>query len=223
MFPQVAGLGAFAAGTVPGPHWVSLEAPSGRPVVLATTMVPGRLTLLVAHEDSEGSSSIYQYLPSLAPQTSSEPKPLRLLEMAQRFFQRGQLDPAYQATVELRALQWDDPVVPCLAGYLMLKRGRLYELQGLVGEILGRLDVLADTHVLAAEYLAARKDAAAARMAYVTALERGLPLFAEGLVRLSDAVETLGIAHPRAALLEELMTDRLPGEVWSIRRGLPEL
>jgi hypothetical protein len=220
-FPQVKGLAASAQGTQPGPHWVSIETPGARPAVMSAVMLPGRLTLVVVHEDSSGESHVYQYLPTLALHEASDPKKLRLCEMAQRFLLCGQLDPAYAAAADLRAAGWDDPILTGLAGYLMLKLAKISELGPLANEMAARFGGIGDSHLLQAEHRAALGDAAGARAGYLAALGCGLPLFADGSLRLADAVAMHHLDHPTVPLLKDLLDHQLRGTLWSMRTGLP--
>ncbi len=119
VFSRVKGLAAFTLAADAKPHWLSIEFPGQQSVVLAITMMPARLTLLVFHLDAAGLTRIFQYLPPLQPRNKIEspgPKDLRRLELIQRFYMSGRLDYALEnvQAEDLLYAKWIEPIAGCL-------------------------------------------------------------------------------------------------------------
>lgn len=146
----------------------------------------------------------------------------------QRFYLSGRLDYAYQSGVDLLqelsgvdSLQdllwakWEEPIAGCLGGYLMLRFGKANELETAVRNMSDFFGGLSDSHVLKAEYEASQGRNDAADAAFRTALDCGLPIFADGLTRLFDGVQRYCIDHPGTALLSKVFHNRVRGLLWS--------
>jgi len=216
-FSKTQGLAEFASATQPGPYWFSIEMPNRPCVVFALAMLPDRVTMLVVHRLADRQIRIFQYLPGLKPKPFEEhtPKHLRQLELVERFYLSGRLDHAYQNAIELLRTKWIEPIAGCLGGYLMLKLGKAKELSVASHNLTHYFDELSDSHVLAAEYLVSLKKTEDAIVAYHRALDRGLPILADGLSRLYDAVRLYDIQHPGVTLLKEVFNRRVGNLLWT--------
>jgi hypothetical protein len=231
--PQISGLAALGVAREPGSCWVSFEAPGQRPVVCAIAILPGRLTLLVVQRDRGGQLRIFQYQPGLDSDLklrdevdiSFDPNAsrrrnalyyLRQIDLLQRFYQGGQLAVSQSIAWRLLHAKWVEPIAGCLGSYLMLRLGKPRSLHVAANNLTGHFDTLSDSHLIKGESLAADDNAPdVVRAAFVAALDRGLPVCADGLPRLASAVATYGIDHPNVRLLEAVQASQVPGLLWS--------
>jgi carboxymethylenebutenolidase len=216
------GLAEFAWAKQPGPYWLSIEMGEQEPVVFAVTILPQRLTMMVFYQDASGQVNIYQYLPPLKPEEPGDPRfsaarfpVLRRLELIERAYISGHLDQAYPNAKALLQAKWIEPMAGCLGGYIMLKLGKASELDMAVGNLTNHFGELSDSHVLKAEYEASQGREEAATALYHTALDRGLPMFNDGLMRLVDAVQRYHIEHPLGVLAQDVFVNRARGLLWS--------
>jgi Caspase domain len=209
------GLAEFSCATSPGPHWLAMELPGQKPLVLTLATLPGRLTMMVIQFNDDRTGRIFQYMPSLKPDGYSKPEDMRRLELMQRFYMSGRLDHVSPVAEELLYLKWEEPIAGCLGGYLMLRLGKPNELAIAGSNMTKFFGELSDSHVLWAEYQASIKMHAVAKAEYYAALDRGLPIFADGIARLSDAVHRYQIKHPRIALLDNMLATSASGLMWT--------
>ena len=210
---SVAGLGELAAAAGARPHWLSLERPGEKPIVYVLALLSKRLTFLLLELQPDGHVRAFQYLPSL--EAPPDPQLLRRLEQIQRVSIGGRLDLGYETAVELASSRWADPVAGCLAGYLLLRMGRAGELEVPAPDLTRHFAELADSHVLLAEYEAARGAADAAEQAYRKAVEVGVPITGEGVTRLLDGLGEYWIDHPHARILTHVHERYLHGSLWA--------
>lgn len=227
LVPATPGLAQIAWARSPGAHWLALGGADQAPVVFPLTVLAGRLALLVIHQDAAGQTHIFQYLPALgaddvepvAPNEApdvAQAKLLRRLELLQRFYMSGRLDHAHDAARELLYAKWREPIAGCLGGYLMLRLDKPAELNIAAANMRNYFGELSDSHVLMAEYAGrVLRDDTWARQEFAAALERGLPLFADGAARLLEGVKRYGIDHPRVATLQTVVVRRVPGLLWA--------
>lgn len=208
--PGVAGVAQYAEAATPGPHWLSIEMPGQSPVVFALTLLPGRVTVLVAHLDAAGQARVFQYAPESGPGRFSTPMQVRRLEIIERFYLSGLLEHAYNIASEALSEEAEDPLLICLRGYLALKLNHWDEAGAAASRLTELHDSLSDGHVIKGEVLAATGNEDGANEAYGHALQRGLPVFAEGLTRLHNAV----------SLRADRMHDLSDGDIKFLRGGI---
>lgn len=186
--PSVAGVAQYAAEATPGPHWFSIEMPGQRPIVFALTLLPGRLSVLIAHLDAAGDARVFQYACESEPGRFATPVQVRRLEIIERFYLSGRLEHAFNIAGEGLSEATEDPMLLSLRGYLALKLNRRDDAVAAASRLTKLHDSLSDGHVIRGEALAALGDEDGATEAYGQAFRRGLPVFAEGLTRLHNAV-----------------------------------
>ncbi|MBN1461012.1 MAG: caspase family protein [Armatimonadetes bacterium] len=222
--PSQPGLGQYAWDKDPGPYWLSIEAPGQRAVALAITVLPDRVALIVFHRDAGGDVSIHHYLPSLAPDCQEDPRTgidlsfplLRRSELIQRSYSSGRLEEPDRYAAELLYLKWIEPIAGCLGGYIMLRTNPTRDLLKIaVGNMTSHFGDLSDSHVLKADYLAAKGQESQSAETFAKALDHGLPVVSEGLVRLVDGVHRHQIDHPAVPLFEEALRKRVRGLLWT--------
>ncbi|HEX7312949.1 MAG TPA: caspase family protein [Pyrinomonadaceae bacterium] len=219
------GVGDFAREVEPAAYILELNVPERPPVLFSVAVLPYRLTLVVLHRRADGGIRILSFCPSTLPPTPDEtPRDiatkLRRLELLQRFYLADRVhEPhALRNAVELLHAKWIDPLAGCLGGYMMLKLGQDNELEVAVNNMRRQYGELPDSHVLAAEFqlsLGTANGEALARRSYATALDLGLPVFVEGLLRLASGIERLGINHPRADEVRRVFTSRARNLLWT--------
>src|SRR5205823_5626423 len=149
------GVGEVVQSGPPGPHWLSLEVPDEPTLVLSLALLPRRVTMIVVQRDSTGLFTLFQYMPSLRADPSSDLTQLRRLELMQRCFAGGRLDLGHDNAIELLEGKWEDPIAGCLGGYLMLKLGVAEELGTAARNMVRTYPKLSDSHLLEAEFHAA--------------------------------------------------------------------
>jgi len=210
-----AGVAEYACSTTPGPHWLSVEPPGGKPMVLALALLPKRLTVLTLLVRPE-LTQIFQFLPALAPDASSDPGVLRRVELLERIMLGGRLDAGYDLARELLDGDVADPLAGCLGSYLYLRLGRTAELEQAVEKLTSGFGDLSDVHVIRGEYEAAAGRLAEAKAAFARAIEVGVPIFGEGLTRLLEGLRTYEIEHPLARLVSHIFEHHMSGSMWSV-------
>jgi hypothetical protein len=222
--PRLAG---FAQAVPPGSHQLFLQWPGQDPIIMALQVLRGHVTTLVIYVDEANRVQILQYLPALDSERSpsddhqsifgtfSESERLVYgLELAQRFYLGGRADYAYQYVQPLLEASREDPIASCLAGYLLLKLGRVAELEEVLRSV-PQFEELADVHVLRGVWAAARGRDDEAATAFQIALEQGIPIFTDGLLELGAGVERYRLDHPRVSIIEASIRDRIHGLLWS--------
>ncbi len=220
---EFVGIADFASEAEPGAYVLELTVPERPPVYFSFAILPERLTLVVLHRRADGSIRILSFCPSTQPPKESAldvATQLRRLELLQRFYIADRVDGrhALRNAIELLHAKWIDPLAGCLGGYTMLKLGQGKELETAVSNMKRLYDQLPDTHVLAAEYHLsheANDREAEARRAYIAALDRGLPVFAEGLLRLASNIERFSISHTRAEEVKRVFKNRAKNLLWT--------
>ncbi|MCP9493856.1 MAG: caspase family protein [Pyrinomonadaceae bacterium MAG19_C2-C3] len=212
---SVPGIAEFAQSTGTGAHWLAIETAGQSPVVFPLMMLPRRLTTFVIHRSIAGRLRIYQYMPSLASEPTPQPDIIRRLEIIERFYLSGRLDNALRLAKDSLAIKGNDPLAYCLAGYLALKLAQREDLQTAAANMLNFYDNFGDGHLLFAEQRTLEGDDDAAAQSYVAALERGLPVCADGLSWLIEGVRRHRIKHPQVSLLERVAAKKINGLLWS--------
>ena len=214
-FPDVPGTGVFTQSARPGQHWLSVEGANGKPLVLALALLPNRVTTVVLQINRDGLPEIYQYMPSMDADESSQPGALRRQELIQRIHLGTRLDIGNDIARELLGAKHLDPLAGCLAAYLLLRLGRSGELDDALANLISSFPELSDVHVIAAEYEAERGRSDAAEVAVERAFQVGVPITGEGLARLLDAVATYQMNHPATRLVSLMQERHVPRSLWA--------
>ena len=204
----------FATSAEPGAYWFSMQAPDAKPVVVALALLPKRLALLTVEIQPE-LPKIFQYLPSLEPDTTSSADVLRSVELLERVMLDGRLDAGHEIAQGLLARQVANPLAGCLAGYFYLRAGRANELEAPTKNLTTRFPGLSDVHVIKGEFEAAAGRDAEAKAAFAEAIEVGVPIFGEGLTKLLEGLRTYEIEHPLAKLVRHIFERHMSGSMWS--------
>ena len=100
----------------------------------------------------------------------------------------------------------------------MLKLGQADDLLIAVDNMKALYNELPDTHVLAAEYylsLVQEDSEEKARDSYATALTLGLPVFAEGLMRLASGIKRFDVQHSRVEQVKQVFEKRVRNLLWT--------
>jgi hypothetical protein len=213
---------------------VELRLPNLARTHYALSALPNRVTVLVVVAEEGGGFEVQQYLVPLdRPETGPEdflmadPGNIRRLEMAQRYYAAGHSVLAdIVSDADLDALlygKWLDPLLGCIAGYTLLRRGMAEQYvgqlianpndpaapqQSALWNMLTFYPELPDSHVLAG---LAQPEQRAER--YANALQRGLPVFADGFRALYAWYQEQPGAMP--PLLAEAGSGLLSSSVWT--------
>jgi hypothetical protein len=209
------GVAEFATGAEPGAYWFSVEPPGGKPFVIALALLPKRVALLTIEVQPE-LAKIFEYLPSLAPDSTSSSDVLRRVELLQRLVLDGRLDAGEELASGLLARQLANPLAGCLAAYLYLRVGRVKELEDTAKNLTTRFPELCDAHVIMGEYEAAAGRKPEAKKAFAQAIEVGVPIFGEGLTRLLEGLRAYKIKHERTELVRHIFERHMSGSMWSV-------
>jgi hypothetical protein len=214
---SVVGLSEYAQVTSPGLHWFKIEWPDSPPAVFLLPMLNGHVTMLIFHRDVTGELRAFRYLISPGDDAYSDPISLRRLDLAQRFYWNGRMDRAYDISLEIVKAGLKDPIAACLAGYVMLRLGKLEELSGPADFMIGRYPEVSDGHILKAELESGRGNTDGARESYANALGVGVPMFAAGIDKLSSAVSVYGLPDdPNTRLIRKIRESQAAGYIWTV-------
>lgn len=236
--------------TEPGSLQAELHLPGFAPTCYSVAVLPARITVLIAVVETDGSVEVQQYLfpapgrPVAAAEYVGGIEDLRRLELAQSFYAAGERDVALAPLgegnlEELLNGEWLDPLLGCLAGYILVRRGDREDFAGAVRP--GAHDVLEDPEGPAAaaareqgpiasalrnlvaffpelpdvHILAGLADPVEERRSshFERAFRRGLPVFAEGARALAAWARRQGIDLP--APLAEPLARLLSGSPWA--------
>lgn len=204
-------VGEYAQTSLPGSYWLSIEMPDRPPIVSPVTILPKHVNLIVLSLRPDSSMSMFKYLPPTNGGGTAHPRFLRRLELIQRFYREGALERA------LQLLEFDlvEPITSCLAGYTLLRLGKAEELAAIARNMTTYFGELSDSWIIQAEHELAHGNGESAKRAYLTALDRGVPLVNDGVAHLRDAAQQLGIDHPRLRFLDRIWKARVGGTVWT--------
>lgn len=199
-----------------GPHWLALEQAGSNPLVLAVVLLGSRFSYVVLREDANGRTEISQFSLGREKVPEIDPVSLQRLDLLQKFFMSEQWGHALRNAQELDKAWETDPIAGCLIGYTLLRAGSTRDFEAMAEDLVSTFDEVSDTHVLMAEALAQQEQKSQAQRAYRQALDRGLPLFAEGLARLKAAIDHYELQnHPRAPLVDTVWRQRARGLLWT--------
>lgn len=230
----VAGIAYTAFPATPGAYWLSLRFAKNESLLTATAVLPGRMTLLVLTREADRSLELHEYQPLLGdaplyPNISYEERQrrdplfgdsrfaaMRRIEWMQRSVAHGRVTPTVPDIEMLLYDKWIDPMAGCMGGYLLVRMGRLKDLETPTRNLVKYFGELPDAHVLHGVYLEATHAKEQARNAYVEALERGMPIYRDGLALLNAAAGRLKVAHPKVKPLAEFLSKVPSGSLWSI-------
>ena len=212
------GLGEFAKRLRPAPHWLSIRIGRSR-CVLSLAILPRRAAIVILHRRTDGVLGVYQYLPAIEPDSSSDPDAIRRIDTLQRVYEGGRLDLGHETAEQLLNAKRLDPLAGALGCYVFLRSGRVSELGRAVSNMRRMYPTLSDSHVLRAEYEASRGNAKAAEQATREAVATGVPIFSEGLSRLLDAVKEYRVSEDdNARLLSHVWVHGIRSSLWTLWR-----
>jgi Caspase domain len=212
------GVGEFAKRLRPRPHWLSIRIGGrGRRCVLSLAILPRRAAIVVLHRRTDGVLGVYQYLPAIEPDPSSDPDAIRRIDTLQRVYESGRLDLGHESAEQLLNAKLLDPLAGALGCYLFIRSGRVSELGRAVSNMRRLYPTLSDSHVLRAEFEASRGNAKAAERATREAVAAGVPIFSEGLSRVLDAVEEYRVSEDdKARLLSHVWEHSIRSSLWTL-------
>ena len=203
----------------PGPLDLELRLPGFRPTHYGLTSLPDRVAVLVAVAEDSGEIAVQQYLPPLRFQVSvpvsdflEDPRNVRRLEMAQRYYALGQPIPD-EHLGDLLWGKWVDPLLGCLAGYSLIRVGMQNRFEEFAMQnMLHYFDGLPDSHILAGMC-----DPVGRSHHFLNALNRGLPVFSEGFQTLYKWCYQENVELPllRARALVEASKGLLSASPWT--------
>jgi hypothetical protein len=214
----VENVGRVSAAVGPGTHLLELRGEGRESLVFAVPALTGWVTALIVHRPSGGETAASCFFLREEEGTEREILLQRRLQLAQRFFQSG----GYGDVIRILAVEpgdqdgailnrHEDPMAELLLGYAHLRLalsgdGDGSGLRAAAGHLQERFAGLADTSVLAAEarFMAGETAEAECR----DALDKGLPLFWFGALRLLAMAGRYSLAHKNLPLLERAVNRR---------------
>ena len=208
--PGLAAAGQWGQPVEPDSWILELFVPNLAPTRYALVSLRNHISILVIVVGDSGEVEVQQYLsplPDSPPLDRPAPlglKDLRHLELAQRYLAAGLEIPALHLE-QLLLGEHFDPLLACIAGYALARQGPQERFSAALATLLHRFDGLADTHVLAGLH-----EPSCQKQHLNRALERGLPLFSEGLRVLQSHV-----GAPKHRRLAEARRGLLPTSPWT--------
>jgi hypothetical protein len=214
----------------PGAYWISLRFPSGADVTLPIVVLPKRVSLVVITRDVQGNTDLHQYMLALPAEGGEDPRirdpmfqasrftAIRRIELMQRSVASGRITPTWPDVELLLFDKWLDPVAGCLGCYLLVRMGKASELEVPARNLMRYFEALPDGHVLMGAYREQSLKGDPVR-AYLDALERGIPIFRDGLALLDAAIKRYQIQHERVKQVQMMLTRVPAGSLWS---SIPE-
>jgi hypothetical protein len=238
-FTPLSGMPAGAAWQTvfdrPGSLRAELRLPGFGATRYAIAALPGRLSVLTAVLESDGTVDVQQFLVPLTHETPwrdllADPANVRKVDLGARAFAAGERRPLDERDLaDLLAGRWIDPVLACVAGYSLVRageperflgqvrRGALDDLDPETPPRARRLGKSALVNLLSlfpglpdAWVLAGLCDPVGEEDWFAKAVRCGVPLFAEGLRALGERPE---LAEPLAGLLPGS-----PWTAWTVKR-----
>ncbi|HLL02757.1 MAG TPA: caspase family protein [Myxococcaceae bacterium] len=208
--PGLAAAGQWGQPVEPDSWILELFVPNLAPTRYALVSLRNHISILVIVVGDSGEVEVQQYLsplPDSPPLDWPAPvglKDLRHVELAQRYLAAGLEIPALHLE-QLLLGEHFDPLLACIAGYALARQGPQERFSAALDTLLHRFDGLADTHVLAGLH-----EPSCQKQHLDRALERGLPLFSEGLRVLQSHV-----GAPKHRRLAEARRGLLPTSPWT--------
>jgi DNA-directed RNA polymerase omega subunit len=239
--PGLQAVASMAMCRDPGSYWLQLRLPGSADLTMPVVVLPNHVSLIVLTFETHSKADLHQYVLELPPMSSlSERGPadhrlldpvfggsrfaaIRRIELMQRSVANGRITAVLPDLQMLLDNEWIDPVAGCLGGYLLLRMGKPADLQGLVENLTTFFGDLPDAHILRGAYLESGPARGDAESAYITALDRGLPIFRDGLALLDAAIVRLDIRHERALWVRKVFESVPAGSLWSFSPDTPVL
>ncbi len=199
LLPKLPAAAEFGCECPAGPKCIELRLQGFTDTRYATVVLPNRVTVLIIVANDDSTVDVQQYvLPLSAEPAGPQPWDMRIIELAQRFYSSVDRVPDYVIEQLLEA-KFIDPILGCLAGYLLVRQGQAERYRGDPGPSPGNpqltlspmLNMLRlfpgvpDSHVVAG-----LADPAHRAEHFANAASQGLPLFMEGFSALSAAKES---------------------------------
>jgi hypothetical protein len=234
--PQNPALAQFVMPGRPGSYWLTLRWADVPAIALPVYLGPGRVTSFVVTRGSSRGLQINQFQPPLNAAPELVLRLQRRVDLAQRFLANGQYAMAADLVVseeggpeqheeKLLLAKYEDAIAGLLGAYLTLRlreAGRLKKdewkarlLETARRNLKGGFSYFSDVHVLDGALHLLDEEGPAAGRAFAKALDRGVPTFADGLLRLAAGIKKTGVQHAGAPLLERILEARLPGVIWT--------
>ncbi len=210
----------FAMSAAPGSYWISFESENRQPVVFSLAVLPERITLVILQRNKDGKITVFQYLPTSSGHNHREEiDHVRTLDILQQYYTSDILDYVYENILNLAGSKGYDPNAGAVAGFLMFKNLKKREKQSIriisqnMAHYFGEMP---DSFVLKGMSNEIEGLQEEAVRSYRTALERGVPIFSEGLASLCHAIKKYDLDQtPNAQIVKSAFEQRIGGTIWS--------
>jgi len=225
------GVAVASAALEAGTYWLNGRTAGGEGVQVCLPVMADRATNLILHRSSEGGVSGYAFLPPVAA-SAGDVLLQRRLELAQRFLHQGSVGTVLEVLTPRQHVQSEtlgnqeelslleqgaDPVAGLLTAYARLHSRETgadsaneapKPTRTASHSVAVPFGGLCDTHVIRAAWARLDGNDITAARHCREALNRGLPLFFQGLLHLSKLVASLEVEHPRVEMLRKATARR---------------
>jgi hypothetical protein len=211
----------------PGMYWLRLSLDDRSKIVLPVVVTDQRLTLLVVTRELNESIELHHYQLPLQPDAikygrdrdpyfpRSQFAALRRIELMQRSVAHGRISPSLPEIEMLLDDKWLDPLAGCLGGYLLIRLGRWKDLDRATQNLTKYYPELPDAWVLRGEYFLLAGERNAAAGAYREALDKGIPLYRDGVALLQNSIVDLALNHVYAGVVGDILKSIPSGSLWA--------
>lgn len=221
---KIEGLASFAEAAPPGTYFLSVEAPNRPRAIFSLAVLPNRVTLLILQQLVSGSLSVFGFAPRISINEDfqfqqNNALDLRRFELLQRYYFSERINDrnTYENADELLKAKWLDPFAGCLGGYTMIRLNKAERLRQAAHNMKNHFGELSDSYILMAEFLKSQPGAVGqVEKYYVNAIEKGIPVFSDGLERLVQAIKQYAIKHPLVPLINKAFENRVRNTIWTV-------
>lgn len=217
----VEGLLVFTVPRPPGPYRLRVELPDDR-AEYALVVLKDRLSQVIIQQQEMQEAEDRIYVTQFAPETrSAEPansagffKFVRI-ERLQHALQNGQARGVSNLLRELEAAGVTEPIVSALDAYVATRQGDQERLRTIADALVAKYPELPDGHVARARFVGKVTEE---RLAYLAALDRGLPVLSLFTRLLREGADRFKLVHHRIPLLRRASESRIPDFLWTAWR-----
>jgi uncharacterized caspase-like protein len=212
-----------------GPKFLGLRIPGFADTRYSVSVLANRATVLIVVVNDDATVDVQQYVLPLGTDSGDlEPPDMRAVELGQRFYASSDRVPDHIIDRLLDA-KFVDPILGCLAGYLLVRQGAARRYVGEIQENLSPTQIehspmrnmlkffgtIPDSHVLAGLAEPDRRDEH-----FRNAAKLGVPIFTEGFAALNGAKD-IGF-KPFFQSIGHSLLSQSPWTAWTAREPVIE-
>ncbi len=216
------GIGEYASKLEPGTYMLEFGSKDKKRITFSFTVLDGRSTLFIIQKDSKDEVQISQYTPrsdSTYGGEDKEIKYIRNLSVLEQYYSSNIREYAHDIFNELSYDKWEEPMAGCVSGYMMLKNfgdKNIGSLEAITHNMPTYFGEFPDSYVMRGKYSNYRGNTDDAKNAYKVALNKGVPVFTEGLVTLYYAMKEYKFEDEKySKKIEEVFNKRIRSSLWT--------